>query len=181
MIEAERKAAYGQVLEAIEIHQQAIRYALENHFVQYEALGEELCAKLWAARGHIKYARIHMQDAYYLYSQWGAIGKCRHLRQHYSSLLELRDTDLPSDNTLDMDSSVLDVLTIFKASQTLSNEIRLEQLLDNMMKIIIENAGAQKGVFILAESKGNLLVVAEGGKDDMQIDTLRAVPLSSYP
>ena len=122
-----------------------------------------------------------MQDSFYLYSQWGAIMKCRSLRQKYSQLLDIIETDVNNDTLSDMDSSVFDVLTIYKASQTLSNEFSLEKFLDNMMKIIMENAGAQKGVFILAENSGNLLVVAEGGKDDMQIDTLRAISLESYP
>ena len=168
---------------AIELYNKSIRSASEYRFVQFEALANELCARLWANKGHIKYAKVHMQDAYYLYSQWGAIMKTRRLRSTCPTLLDLRDTDISaSDPIADMESSVLDVLTIYKASQALSSETRLDHLLDHMMKIIIENAGAQKGVFMLAETRGNnLLVVAEGGKDDMQIDTLRAISFDAYP
>jgi ABC-type ATPase with predicted acetyltransferase domain len=39
----------------------------------------------------------------------------------------------------------LDFISVMKASQTISSEIVIERLLDQLMKIIIENAGAQKG------------------------------------
>jgi hypothetical protein len=44
---------------------------------------------------------------------------------------------------------VLDLATVIKASQTLTSEIVLGKLLSKLMKIAIENAGAQKGFLIL--------------------------------
>ena len=148
------------------------------NFIQFEALANELCAKSWASIGRTKYAKLHMSSAYQLYRQWGAIVKCQHIRKNYSFLLDTRESD--DSFVPDIDSSAFDVLSVLKASQTLSTEVSLELFLDNMMKIIIENAGAQRGVFMLEENMGNLLVVAEGGHDNMQVDTLRAVPLESY-
>jgi GAF domain-containing protein len=51
--------------------------------------------------------------------------------------------------------------TLIKASQALSGEIVLDQLLDKLMKIVIEKAGAQKGFFILEESD-QLVIKAVG-------------------
>jgi hypothetical protein len=47
----------------------------------------------------------------------------------------------------------LDFTSVMKASQTISSEIVIERLLDKLMKIIMENAGAQKGVLILESRK----------------------------
>jgi hypothetical protein len=41
--------------------------------------------------------------------------------------------------------SFLDLNTVVKASQTISGEIQLGKLLEKMMKILFENAGAEKG------------------------------------
>lgn len=44
-------------------------------------------------------------------------------------------------------AAVLDVATVMKAAQTISGEIVLERLIDRLMQIVIENAGAQRGFF----------------------------------
>ncbi|MBD0346863.1 MAG: hypothetical protein ICV63_18960, partial [Coleofasciculus sp. Co-bin14] len=43
--------------------------------------------------------------------------------------------------------------TVLKASQALPDELVLDQLLDKLMKIVMEKAGAQKGFLILEESE----------------------------
>ena len=47
-----------------------------------------------------------------------------------------------------------------KASQAISGEIVLDKLLAKLIKILIDNAGAQKGLLVLPKD-GKLLVVAE--------------------
>ncbi|RLA17369.1 MAG: hypothetical protein DRQ62_15040, partial [Gammaproteobacteria bacterium] len=57
-------------------------------------------------------------------------------------------------------SESLDLNTLVKASQTLSSELVMDKLVQKLMHFLIENAGAQKGVLILAED-GQLIVEAE--------------------
>jgi len=64
--------------------------------------------------------------------------------------------------------------------EAVSSEENLEQLLKSMMNIIIENSGAQRGLFLLGDNSEELLVVAEGNVDKMQVETLRMIPISSY-
>jgi hypothetical protein len=40
---------------------------------------------------------------------------------------------------------VLDLTAVMKASQAISGEIQIEQLLSTLMQVVIESAGAQKG------------------------------------
>lgn len=47
----------------------------------------------------------------------------------------------------------LDIASIFKASQALSREISIEHLLTKIMKIVVENAGAERGYLILESNK----------------------------
>ncbi len=48
-------------------------------------------------------------------------------------------------------AKTIDLSTIIKASQTISGEIVLSKLLVRMMKIAMENAGAQNGFIILKD------------------------------
>ena len=53
-----------------------------------------------------------------------------------------------------------DLTTVLKSSQNLSAEFDLGKLLKNMMRIVLENAGARKGYFLLA-TKGRFTIEAE--------------------
>ena len=52
-------------------------------------------------------------------------------------------------------SFALDVTTVVKACQALSSEIALDTLMMKLMKILFENAGAQRGILILDSMAGS--------------------------
>ena len=66
----------------------------------------------------------------------------------------------------------IDFMSVMKASRAISREIVFSELLKKMMNVIIENAGAQKGMLLL-ESEGNyrIEVIGEAGNTDPQIYT----------
>jgi formate hydrogenlyase transcriptional activator len=77
-------------------------------------------------------------------------------------------------STIVRGSESLDLSTILKASRVIFGEILLSQLVQKLMKIVLENAGAQKGVLILEEEDGERTVQAEASvdKDQVTIDHL---------
>jgi PAS domain S-box-containing protein len=58
----------------------------------------------------------------------------------------------------------------------LSREIRLEQLLAKMIDIVIENAGAEKGMLI-EDRNGRLVIQANGRVGRQQVETMQAAPV----
>src|SRR5262249_1469834 len=48
----------------------------------------------------------------------------------------------------------IDLTTVMKAAQALSAELELPKLLGDLMRIAIENAGAERGILILEDSDG---------------------------
>ncbi|MFW9997939.1 MAG: AAA family ATPase [Candidatus Odinarchaeota archaeon] len=72
--------------------------------------------------------------------------------------------------------ALLDTATVIKASHMLSQEIRLEQLLDKMIHIVIENAGAEKGI-LMEDKNGRLLIQAKGRVGQQQVETMQAMPV----
>ena len=89
-----------------------------------------------------------LQDARYGYLRWGADGKVRQLEQLHP---HLRDAPVPASPTTTIGTPVeqLDVGTVVKASQAVSGEIELGKLIETLMRIAIEHAGAERGLLIL--------------------------------
>ncbi|MBW2465865.1 MAG: response regulator, partial [Deltaproteobacteria bacterium] len=72
----------------------------------------------------------------------------------------------------------VDLVTVLRASQTISEEIVLSNLLKEIMQIVIQNAGAQKGYLIL-EKNDSLFIEAEGHINKKDIKVLQSIPMES--
>ncbi|MEG4608710.1 AAA family ATPase [Microcoleus sp. F6_B6] len=168
LLAAERCRVLGNISEAIDGYERAIAGAKANGFIQEEALANELAAKFFLDWGKEKVAASYMQEAYYCYARWGAKAKVADLEERYPqllapilqqsrSLLSTHETiftlgTVTSTTSATSSSSISDILdlkAIIKASQTLSSEIELEKLLASLLRIVIENAGADKCVLML--------------------------------
>ena len=75
-------------------------------------------------------------------------------------------------------STAFDFTSILHASQAISSEIHLDKLLTKLMALMIENAGAQRGVLIL-EKDGHLVIEAEKVIDRSEVQTLQSVPVET--
>lgn len=164
LVEAERARVLGQDSAARDYYDQAIDLAIANEYLNEEALAYELAGRFYLAKGQTRVAHQYLRDAYYAYQRWGAAAKVRDLEQRYPHLL-LRPT-APSlrtstTTTTGQSAALLDLTSVLKASQAISGEIQLDKLLDKLMKIVIENAGAQQG-FLLLERKGQWWIEAAG-------------------
>src|SRR4028118_706297 len=73
-----------------------------------------------------------------------------------------------NSSTINSHSSLLDLTTVVKASQALASEIVLDKLLEKLMKMVIENAGAQKG-FLLMPKEGKLLIKAAAAVESSDV------------
>ena len=175
LVAAEIARVLGDRLEAIDLYDRAIATASLNQYLQEEALFSELAAKFYLELGKDKIARVYLTDAYYAYARWGSQAKIHDLEQKYSQLLAPileQQTTLYAGETISQTialgitstsksiSNFLDLETVIKASQAISGEINVEELLSTLIRILIENAGASKGSLIL-ERDGELLIVAK--------------------
>ena len=174
LIEAEQYRIQGCYIEAMDFYDRAIAKAKEHRYINEEAIANELAAKFYLDWGKAKIARVYLNEAYYLYSLWGATAKVEDLQNKYSQLLtkpaaiKLTDKITTTSNTNTRSGEVLDLATIIKASQAISSEIVLDKLLSALMKILIENAGAQVGYLIL-ENQGQLSIEASGSVEEISV------------
>ena len=149
LVGAEIARLEGRELDAEHLYEQAIRSARANGFIHNEALGHELASRFYAARGFETTAAAYLRNARYGYLRWGADGKVRQLDQLYPQLRQDERAPGPAD-TIGAPVEHLDLATVMKVSQAISGEIVLEKLLDTLMRTAIEQAGAERGLLILA-------------------------------
>lgn len=183
LVEAERHRVLGKNALAIDCYDRAIALAKENEYIHEAALAYELAANFYLSKGKELSAKAYMQEARYSYQLWGATAKVKDLETRYQQLfvvtqLGIKDTKTTTTLTGSGSGSNLDIATVMKANQAISGEIVLDKLLSSLMKILIENAGAQKGYLILA-SQGKLLIEAEGTIDSAQVTVLQSLPIEN--
>ncbi|MEG4499726.1 AAA family ATPase [Microcoleus sp. F10-C6] len=183
LVEAERQRVLGNKAEAIEMYDRAISGAQENEYVNDEALANELAAKFYSEWGKTKVAQAYIFDAYYCYVEWGATAKVTDLETRYPHLLAVtqpgrNNTQTTVAMTTTGSGNHLDIAAVMKASQAISGEIMLDKLLSSLMKILMENAGAQRGYLILL-SQGQLFIEAEGKIDDELVTVLQSIPVET--
>jgi PAS domain S-box-containing protein len=175
LVSAEIARLEGRDADAMRLYEEAIRSAHDQGFVQNEALAYEVAARFYAARGFKKIAHLYLRDARYCYLQWGAHGKVRQLDERYPFL---RGERAPTSGAATIGAPVahLDVETVVKASQAVSGEIVLENLIKTLMVIAVEHAGAERGLLILPRGE-QLWVEAEAttGLKTVEVDLRQAL------
>jgi predicted ATPase/class 3 adenylate cyclase/GAF domain-containing protein/tRNA A-37 threonylcarbamoyl transferase component Bud32 len=192
MIQAEEARLTNNPFAAMQLYNQAIQSAKDHGFIQNEALVHELATRFYLENGFEEFAGLHLKKAHGNYTLWGATRKVKDLEEKYSQLFAAISPGSPLYGphqathtstkmalpTTEKGLSILDLHTVMKASQAISGEIVLAELLKHMMKIVIENAGAQKGWLIL-EKQGVWGIEAEGSVDSKDVKVLQSRPISS--
>ena len=177
LVSAEIARLEGRDLEAMRLYEQAIQSAREHGFVQNEGLAHEVAANFYAARGFETFADAYLRNARDCYLRWGALGKVRQLEQAHPELLE-DASPLPPAATVGTPVEQLDIGAVVKASQAVSGEIVLDRLIETLMTIALEHAGAERGLLILLRGD-TLQIEAEARTDDKTIEvTLRQEPVT---
>jgi serine phosphatase RsbU (regulator of sigma subunit)/tetratricopeptide (TPR) repeat protein len=154
----------------------------------HRALANELYAEYWLEQAKNKVSTVFLKEASYLYHRWGASAKVdllQHAHQEQMSSLDYllqmtqqgengqslsshSTTSTHYSHTSKSSTLSLDFLSIIKASQTLAQEVKLDRLLEKMLKIVIQNAGAEKGVLVDCHND-QLKVTLDGNGKQIQL------------
>ena len=184
LMKAEMAALSRNDQVASDLYDKAIQTASRNEYVRYQALSNERAARYYLKHGKNNFAAMYMKEAVYSYQRWGASAKVQFLKEKYSNLLADKMNQavpLTDSRTLSLNGKndqKLDIDTVLKASQAISREIILDDLLNSLMKIVIENAGAQIGYLILKQDR-HLLVKAKCEVDWDKVKIFPSVPIQS--
>jgi PAS domain S-box-containing protein len=159
LVSAELARIEGRGEDAMRLYEEAVQSAHDNGFVQYEGLAHEVAARFYATRGVESIAVNYLRNARHCYLLWGALGKVRDLDQRYP---RLATGSAPSSIAATIGAPVdqLDISALVAASQAVSGEIVLDRLIETLMRLALEHAGAERGLLIMLRG-GSLQIEAE--------------------
>jgi predicted ATPase/class 3 adenylate cyclase/tRNA A-37 threonylcarbamoyl transferase component Bud32 len=178
----------GAGTEAENLYYASVESATKYGYINIHALANERLTRFYYSAGRSRMAGVYLQDAMYSYKNLGANGYAEFLVKSFPELPDLsggyQATNFGLNKTTGVTISkegtgILDIETVLKSSQAISREIRLRDLLSTLMKIIIENAGAQRMVLLLM--RGNSLIVqAECLTGTDRVQMIDEVPIDQY-
>jgi len=177
LLRAEEAAIAGREGDAMRLYDEAVEAARANGFLNIQALANELAGLHHQGRGRRTVARAYLGEAAALYRRWGAKAKLDQLALLSPSEEPpepLKRAEPAPPPSLDM----MDMQAILRASEALMGEARLDRLLDKLLRITLEVAGAQRACVVLARD-GELYVEAVGETEPEQMRVLLSTAVGS--
>ncbi|MBX3705227.1 MAG: response regulator [Pseudomonadales bacterium] len=174
LLEAESAWQSGAQARALEYFERATEAARRSGLAHDEGLASERAARHCMQAGRTDFARLFARNAHRAYQRWGAGAKLAQLERDFHVLLQERGDygrelagaglrtaahadDLSSASpTLEggeLTERMLETSTVMRAAQTLSGEIRLDEVLSKLLRLALEHAGAEKACMLLSRDQ----------------------------
>lgn len=147
MMEAEKERISGHWKNALQGYRRTIEISKARGFTHITAMACESTGDLLLSLKDPIAARSYLNEAKIAFSTWGARAKAKSIQQRYGDLLiPLAENNTDTDHGTPMDH--FDFKSIVNALQAISKEIVVRNLLTKLTRIILENTGAHRAVFI---------------------------------
>ena len=187
LIMAERYSLLRKNNKAEMAYQEAMGQARNGKFTHLEILGYQLYAEFLMQHERKEEAGKFLIETYNGYSRWGAHAMADLLEANYKDLIidatshskKMALTDPAAHLLRPLSSENIDLISIVQASQALSEEIQLDNLINKLLDITIENTASTKGVLMLNE-KGSLRVKAVKTIKDIKPVNISSTYLEKY-
>ena len=175
LLQAEKARNNGDYNAARDLYDEAIQGASVHEYIQEEALANELAGKFHMNRGNSTLAGFYLKNAFQKYRDWGAHAKLDQLSRDFPEVLRgmgdaLQESNDSADVLREQRLNALDLQSVFKVSTALSGEVVFEKMLDQLMRFMSENIGAENASVILPIN-GQLTLAAKWkvGQDEMNL------------
>jgi signal transduction histidine kinase len=141
-LNAEWLAFEGQPLEALQAYEQVLSKTEEN--LMLTALAAQR-AGVWAQRAGLRgAAEKFLQKAHRSFSYWGAEALCRQLEAQYPDMLWKQASVNLEDSSLALNHPHL-----LQAALLISEETQKETLIEKLLRLTAQTAGAERSVLLL--------------------------------
>jgi len=197
LVDAVASQREGHLEKTIRLYEAAIKLCQENKAPHFEALGNELCAKFYLSLGAPTAGSGYMRNAYRAYVHWGAVAKAQSLvdeSQHvFPALREVsrtRSTTTTQTGSSQVShigrtliaqtnvGSLRDAALVVRAAQEIASEIDLPKVVDRLARLVLDNAGADRGALILARD-GQFFIEATLGEAESSVTVGHGRPLDA--
>ncbi|AHM61548.1 ATP-binding region ATPase domain-containing protein [Flammeovirgaceae bacterium 311] len=177
LLRAEMYRIKGDFLKARITYENAAQGAHEQGYLQEKALAFELAGQCLLEQRKQEAAHDFLLKAYKAYLQWGAKAKASQLLRQYPVLQPLIAGNTSGPSTFS--NKGINVEGLLKAATALSSEMRLDKMLENLLSIVLQQAGAQEG-YILINRDDVLEVMAKGRAGQGEVELLAGLPIEEY-
>ncbi len=153
LVKAEVASFKQDIQSAMNCYRDAIDLAEKqsNHLVL--ALAHELYGNFYKDIEQPQTSMFYLKRAWHLYNQWGAKSKCIQLATQWPSLMLLNQVKgMDKRQTQNSIADLVDIETIARLSQKISEEIHLGPLLKNVLSVFSECTGSSVGAVALTEN-----------------------------
>ncbi|MCW8822051.1 MAG: diguanylate cyclase [Sulfurovum sp.] len=149
----------GEYNEAFHLYEKAIKLAKIYTQTHLEAIANRLMAEHYEVMEQDKAASLYHTESLQAFSKWGMMN---------SAQIQYNEKVL------------FDVNTLIKSSEVIAKEHEFSSLLQTLIYIIMENAGAQHG-FLLLEKEGDLRIQASAYEGSEKIEVMQDISYKEYP
>jgi signal transduction histidine kinase len=182
LVAAELARIDGAVARAADLYEHAIASAKKNGYVNGEALAYELASRFYRGRGFVLIADAYLREARDRYLRWGAHGKLRQIDRLHPWLPRSVPQAAAGPST-PTPIEHLDLLSVLRATQTISREIDQDALLCTLLEVVLQEGGARTARLVLVEGDDLRLEgeasTAGANVESVQTRLLGSVPVSS--
>ncbi len=196
LVKAELCSIRSDHKAAADYYDKSISDAGRNRFTAIQAICCELASQYHENMDHKYLSDSLLNDAMNLYSAWGCEIKLKNLKKnHTKAIIRLEQRLRPGigregiadsaagNEDFRKPADIIDLISVVRSSQAISGEIVLNNLIDRLMKIIVESSGAQSGIlFIEHENLGYITAQAvTDGETIRVLQEYRQIAESLYP
>lgn len=185
LMKAECRRITGDNFIALDFYHKAVKEASLSGSMSDAAIAAEFTGRFLDESGQSDIAAYYYGVSLRFYNDWGARSKQSLIEQKLSELNKggklpslnggMKKQDESSELLSDFEERI-NILAVTKSTQAISGEIILEKLLNLLIKIVMENAGAEK-VFLLLNKEGDYYLEAEGTSKIDEIRVMISLPL----
>jgi len=175
LVSAEVARITGRDEQAMRNYERAIRAARTSDFPHVEGICYELASRYYRSADFETFADTYLREAHACYLRWGAEGKAAQLERIRPGLVPLRPLLFSATVTTRQDT--FDWMTAVKASQAVSREIFREKVVETLLRVAIEYAGAQRGWLISTREAPAIEADAGIGAGGIEVAIRGSVPL----
>lgn len=168
LVDAEIARLEGRLADAEAHYEAAIEQAHAQKAWPDEALASERAGNHYLGRGLVATAQGLLHRARACYQHWGASGKVARLDATHAFLALASKAAATARALSPMER--LDLGTVIKLSQAIAAEIDLPRLIDRLMRLALDHAGAQCAMLMLpVETRWEIQAMAATSGDDVEV------------
>lgn len=171
LMNAEYHSMLNKFDKAVKAYTYAIRFARLHKYIQDEAITWERAGVFFLSQNQPETAQFYFTNAYKAYAKWGAEAKLTQMKEKYATLI--------SSDEIQRNLYNLDLETILKTINLISGEIVLEKILNGLMNLVVENAGAERA-FLVTSENGSKVIKASVDVSSNEITVLQDIPYDEF-